>query len=274
VSKGFLVLAQNTNETNYVQQAYALALSIKSSQKVIKNISLVTNDNVPTEYVSIFDKIIPIPFEDTQTPSRYRVENRWKLYYATPYDETIVLDTDMLLLEDINNWWDYCSNYDIKFCSRIKNYKNEIVIDKVYRKTFISNNLSNPYFALHYFKKNQIAFEFYKVLEFVVNNWEWCWSNFAPKDYQNWVSMDLATAVAIEIFNFEIDDLNPMEFVHMKSHLQNWNTSEESWQDCVFYNFGDGLTVGNIKQYKIFHYIENDFLSPQLIKKLEELVNG
>jgi hypothetical protein len=273
VSKGFLVFAQNTSDVDYIQQAYALALSIRWSQQT-HNISLVTDDPVPEEYQSVFDNIIPIPFGNTKQVSAYCAENRWKLYHATPYDETIVLDTDMLLLEDISDWWKYCSNYDIKYTSRIRNYKMEIVKDLVHRKAFIANRLTSPYSALHYFKKSQTAYEFYRVLEFVCNNWEWCWNKFAPDEYQNWLSMDLAVAIAVEITGLheQILDVNgPLEFVHMKTHLQNWRVNSASWQDFVLTNFSDTLSVANIQQHKIFHYVEKDFLSIEIVNKLKDL---
>lgn len=278
MSKGFLVLAQNSNDVDYIRQAYALALSVKHSQLGVQNISLVTSDPVPEEYRNIFDNIIPIPFGDSSTEqSTFKAENRWKLYHASPYDETIVLDTDMLLLEDISDWWNHCSNFDIKFCSKIKNYKNEPVVDTVHRKTFIANGLSSPYFALHYFKKSNAAYEFYKVLEFVVNNWEWCWTRFAPEEYQNWLSMDLAAAIAIEIIGDKeriLDQSGPLEFVHMKTPLQGWNTNSATWQDVVSYTFNGKLTVSNIVQYKLFHYVEKDFLTTSIVEKLKELVHG
>lgn len=278
MSKGFLVLAQNTDDVDYIQQAYALALSIKLFQNDVDKLSLITNDEVPEEYKRAFDQIIPIPYFNKDINSLFKTEHRYQMYYATPYDETIVLDTDMLLLDDISLWWDYCSNYDIKFCNRIKNYKLETVVDTVHRKAFISNNLSSPYFALHYFKKSDYAKEFYKVLEFVCNNWQWCWSKFAPENYQSWSSMDLAVAITIEILGAHeqvLDVLNPMEFIHMKPLLQGWNSTPETWQDSVTYNFtGDSLTVSNIRQYKLFHYVEKDFLSPKILKKLTELTNG
>lgn len=276
VSKGFLVLAHNTDDIDYVKQAYALALSIKYSQKDIKNISIVTNNQVPDQFLWAFDKIIPIPWFKEGT--RYQAENRWKLYHATPYDETVVLDTDMLLVEDIGEWWTYCSNYDLKFCSKILNHKLEYVVDKVHRKTFIVNNLTSPYYALHYFRKVPSALEFYKVLEFVCNNWEWCWTKFAPEEYQNWLSMDLAIAIAIEItgkFDSVIDTCSPLEFVHMKSAIQGWDVTPNSWQDGVvglLTKKGD-LIVGNIKQSKVFHYVEKDFITDKLLTRLEELAN-
>lgn len=278
MSKGFVVIAQNTPDVDYVQQAYALALSIKFSQHDVTDISIITNDNVPAEYQWAFDKIIPIPWYKEGT--RYQAENRWKVYHATPYEETIVLDTDMLLLEDIKEWWNYCSNHDLKFCSKIKNHKTDIItVDTVHRKTFIVNKLTSPYFALHYFKKNKKAYEFYKVLEFVVNNWEWCWTKFAPEEYQNWLSMDLAVAIAIEItgdYESVVDQCSPLEFVHMKPAIQDWDLAPVSWQDgvhSVLTKRGD-LVVGNIKQTKLFHYVEKNFLTKKLIERLEELANA
>ena len=280
MSKGFLVLAQNTEDVDYIAQAYALALSIKYSQRTYKNISLVTNDPVPGEYKYAFDQIIPIPWFDDKTDSLLKSENRWKFYYATPYDETIVLDTDMLMLEDIGQWWDYCENSDVKFCSKITNYKLEPVLEDTYhRTTFISNKLTNPYFACHYFKKNEPAFEFYKVLEFVITHWEFNRGTFAPLDPQNWTSMDLAVAIAIEItgtHHTAVDIMNPMEFVHMKVPLQDWPTPSASWKNVIqsYLNNNGDFVVGNIKQGKLFHYVEKDFINPNILKKLERLANG
>ena len=277
MSKGFLVFAQNTETVDYVRQAYALALSIKHSQQEFTSISLVTNNNVPEEYRTAFDQIIPIPwFTETDT-SVLAAEHRWKLYYASPYDETIVLDTDMLMLADISYWWKYLGNYDLKFCSHITNYKLEPVFEDTYhRKAFIVNKLTNPYFALHYFKKSQVALDFYKTLEFVVKNWELCYGKFAPEEYQNWVSMDLSAAVAIDILGLDetaIDKYGPLEFVHMKTPLQGWLTIPAKWQDTVPHYFtrtGD-LYVANIKQTKLFHYVEKDFLTDTVLEKLEDL---
>ena len=279
VSKGFIVLAQNTSNVDYIKQAYALALSIKCSQTTVSMISLVTNDKVPKKYKSVFDQIIPIPGNDDASESQWKIENRWKLYHASPYDETIILDTDMLMLDDISTWWNYCENFDIRFCSTIKNYKLETIVDTVHRKAFTSNNLSNPYFALHYFKKSSESLSFYKVLEFVCNNWEWAYSKFAPDDYQNWLSMDLASAIAIEMSGMQdqiIDDCSPLNFIHMKTPLQGWPINPVSWQDavpCVLTSRGN-LIVGNIKQPALFHYVEKDFLTDGIINRLKELSDG
>lgn len=279
MSKGFLVIAENSKSTNYVEQAYALALSIKMSQKETTSISLVTNNKVSKKIAKAFDQIITIPWTERVSESRYAVENRWKLFHISPYDETIVLDADMLMLEDISDWWSYCNNFNLKFCNRVKNYKLEPILqDTFHRKAFNENGLTNPYFALHYFKKSEQALNFYKVLEFVCNNWEWCYNKFAPVAYQDWLSMDLASAIAIEITGYHeavIDSCSPLDFVHMKLPLQGWEILLASWQDTIplVLNSRGELIAGNIKQTKLFHYVEKNFISKKILSRLEELSN-
>ena len=278
MSKGFLIFAQNTDTVDYVEQAYALALSIKNSQHTISNVSLVTNSKVPKKYLALFDNIIPIPWFKKLKDSPFQTEHRWKMYHASPYNETIVLDSDMLLSEDIANWWNYCSNYDVHFCSQVTNYKLETVIDTVHRKTFIENNLPNVYYALHYFKKSDIAQEFYKTLEFVIDNWEGCYGRFAPEHYQNWLSMDVSAAIAIKLSGLEelaFSKLNPMRFTHMKTPIQGWPVVPDSWQTavpCILGSTGN-LVVGNIRQNELFHYVEKHFINKKILAKLEGLFN-
>jgi hypothetical protein len=280
LSKGFLVLAENSKNGNYVEQAYALALSIKHSQKEVTAISLMTNDTVPKKYQFAFDNIIPIPWQTAPEESRYKAEHRWKFIHVSPYEETIVLDTDMLFLDDISDWWSYLKDHEVKFCNRIRNHKLEVIEqDLIHRRVFVENQLTSPYFACHYFKKSTKAFEFYKTLEFVCNNWEWCYDKFAPVWYQDRLSMDLAAAIAIEITGQHenvIDKVNPMEFVHMKTSIQSWDMVHDTWQDAVPFllNSRGELVVGNIKQPKLFHYVEKSFLSKKIMTRLEGIVNG
>lgn len=272
MSKGFLVFAQNTATVDYVRQAYALALSIKRTQTLVTNISLVTNDTVPKEFAWAFDKIIPIPWYEEDTATELAAEHRWKMIHATPYYETIVLDTDMLFLTDQSHWWDYCSNYDLKFCGQVRNYKYDVIThDTYHRKAFINNGLSNPYFALHYFKDTDPAHEFYKVLEFVCKNWELCYGKFAPVDYQNWLSMDLSSAVAIDMMALAedaVDTTGILQFAHMKPALQGWPTVPPSWQNGIQWQYTRDFNIGNITQTGLLHYVDKDFITDSLLEKL------
>lgn len=272
MSKGFLVLAQNS-DVDYVRQAYYLALSIKKTQPTINQISLVTDDIVPEEYKSVFDRIIPIPFGDHAKDSSWKVENRWKLYHASPYEETIVLDVDMLFLENMEHLWAFVKDRNLFFTSQVVDFKGRTVVDKTYRKTFIENNLPNLYSALFYFKKSDQSLEFFKILEFITYNWEKIYYEITPKQTQKFYSMDVSVSIAAKILG--IDDQichtsSPFRFTHMKPGIQGWDPVPESYlkQSHINFNKNFELYLNNFKQTGIFHYVEDEFLTDKVIGRL------
>lgn len=278
MSKGILMLAQNS-EFNYVNQACLCALSILLHNPEMK-ISLVTNDEVPLKYIKYFDKIIPIPWNDSAEKSEWKIENRWKLYHVTPYEETIVMDTDMLVLQDITYWWKILEKYELYFVSNVKTYRDEIVIDKYYRKTFKSNDLPNIYTGFHYFKKCKLAFEFYYLLEQIVNNWELFYGTFVKEDYPKMCSIDISSALAVKILDIEQIVTNPKAefptFTHMKSKIQNWKNPPDSWLnriECYINNKAE-VKIGNHLQSGIFHYTEKEFVTDEILNLFEDALNA
>lgn len=272
MSKGFLVLAQNS-DVDYVRQAWALALSIRSTQPNINNISLVTNDVVPEQYLSAFDKIIPIPFGDSASASEWKIENRWKLYHASPYDETIVLDVDVLVLDNIERVWRWVGDRDLLFTSNVLDYKGRKVANTAYRKMFAANDLPNLYSGMFYFKKSDTVLEFFKFLEFITNNWENMYNRVAPKNMQNFYSFDVSVAIAAKLMG--IDDVithknSPFTFTHLKPALQGWDPIPQSCLSQLLVNFTDSreLYLNNFRQRGVFHYVEDAFLTDEIIKKL------
>jgi len=90
--------------------------------------------------------------------------------------------------------------------------------------------------------------------------------------------MDLAAAIALELcgYNDRADICSPLRFVHMKPAVQGWHPIPAKWQNTVPYSFTKAgqLTVGNIKQPYLFHYVEKDFIGIDIIKKLKRLADG
>lgn len=272
MTQGFLVIAQNSS-VNYVRQAYALALSIKATQPTVNNISIVTNDIIPDEYVWVFDKVIPIPFGDAAEASEWKIENRWKLYHATPYDETIVLDTDMLVLNDIEFVWKYVNDRDLFFTSQVLDYKHRTIADTTYRKVFLENNLPNLYCGMFYFKKSDTALEFFKMVEFITNNWQRIYYDNAPKQMQKFFSMDVTVAIAAKILGIDetiVNQNSPFTFVHMKPAIQGWDPIPESCLSQLVVNFNSNkeLYLNNFHQTGLFHYVEDEFLTEAIIGTL------
>lgn len=273
MSRGFCLLAQNNDATDYVKQAYALALSLHKHNQGQK-ISLITNDELPEEWKSAFDQIIPIPWTDSAETSDWKIENRWKVYHASPYEETIVLEADMLITSDITHWWDELSKRELFFVSNVRTYRDEKVTSRYYRKTFEANNLPNLYSALHYFKKGETAKEFYNLLEIIMNNWALFYTKYAPENYQKWCSVDLSAAIASKILGNEKEITDPNSFItftHMKTYVQGWYNVPEKWTKAIgrYYTDDGKLFLGNYLQTRVLHYVEDAFLTDEILEKLK-----
>lgn len=276
MTKGIVLIAQNS-EYNYVEQACALAMSIRATNDT--KVCLLTNDTVPSRYVDLFDVIKEIPWEDDSKDMDWKVANRWKLYHASPYDETIVMDTDMLVLQNLDSWWKFLSNYEVFYTSKVYTYRGDEVNDTYYRKTYIANNLPNVYAGFHYFKKCDFAKEFYTMLELVMNNWQLFYGKYASKEYQNWLSVDTSTAIVTKILDCEDRITNKKvsfpSFTHMKPRIQGWYNPSETWRSRVGAYLTDDLQlkIGNHQQQGIFHYTEKEFLDQSKIQKYERYLN-
>lgn len=274
----FCMLAQNSFENDYVKQAYLCAMSIRATTPNSK-ICLITNDTVSENYRAMFDDIEEIPWGDAALESLWKVENRWKIYHTCPYDKVFVLDTDMLVLEDITRWWDYLvENTNLLFTTNVTTYRGEVVTSNYYRKSFVNHNLPNIYSGLFFYQKTDETKYFFQWLELVMKNWELFQGEFAGgKYFQKHPSLDVAAAIVAKVLglgNKVINDrLSYPSFVHMKTFCQNWEKPlSDSWQKIVgTYLTSDlKLKIGNYQQSGVFHYTENNFVTSDVIKKYEK----
>lgn len=261
---------------DYIKQACYLAASLHKFNANAK-ISVMTNDIIPEEYKGLFDHIIPIPYGDDAANSSWKVENRWKVYHSTPYDETVVFDADMFILQDISSWWDYFNNYELYFTTQVKTYRDKLVTSDAYRKTFVANNLPNIYTGMYYFKKCKLADDFFDMLELICKDWKIFYEKFLPNETPFNLSIDVASALAIMILGIEDKVTNKQNteitFTHMKPRIQEWKQYGESWQESlgVYFNQNTKLKLGNHCQFGILHYTESNFLDNI---EIESIING
>jgi len=281
MSRGYLILAQNTKKDDYIRLAYALALSIKNSQSTINRVAIATTDDIPEKYYDAFDHIVDIPWTDQAVYSKWKIENKWKYYYMTPFDETVILDADMLFPNDISHWWDILAQKDIWITDKPQTFKGEIITSTKYRTSFESNNLPNVYTAFMYFKKTQLTAELFRMVELIFQNWERFFYEYMDETRPKNLSGDVAYALAIKILGIENEcfgnsNLMP-SFVHMKSFLQNIDEKflTEDWTQHFPTYFADSGTfkIGNYEQHLPFHYHVKSWLTDEMISTLEKRIN-
>jgi hypothetical protein len=283
MSRGYIVIAQNTKSVDYLQQAYALALNLKLTQSTVNNLTVcvdpATKKLITSKHKKVFDHIVDIPWNDDAEQADWKINNKWKYLYMTPYDETVILDTDMIFPTDVSHWWDILSQRDVWATTKVRTYKGEIVSSDYYRKYFTLNNLPNVYTAFFYFKKCELASELFAMNEIIFQNWQRFFFKYMPKGKPDFLSGDVAFALAMKLLGVEhkcprenIDTVPT--FVHMKSHIQNVPTSliDENWSNTLptYYRSYKDFHIGNFAQHLPFHYVEKDWLTSNMIKQMEK----
>lgn len=271
---GYLLIISEHETIDYLKLAYALALSIKNTQREgYDKVALVTdNVNVVKELESswVFDHII-----------EWKQETFWDgrswMDKLSPFDHTVCLDVDMLFMRDYSHWIDYfIKNSDLYVPNKSYTYRGELVISDEYRKTFTKNQLPNLYSFYTFFNKEELATEFFELGRYIIKN---------PKEFSNLfltnykpkiLGTDEAFALSAKLLDITDEISYPLEFprvVHMKPMVQNWPWPADKWSDHVgfYFNKKGNLKISNYQQYDIVHYVEKDRIDDEMINILEEI---
>jgi len=250
MSKGYVIFAQPNGKSDYIAQAELLAKSIQK-YNTINNVTI----------ISEFD-------EDDAANTDWKIENRWKAYNLSPYDETVVLDADMLFFRNVDHWWDKLANYDLFFTSDVLTYRGETVTSNYYRKTFEKNNLPNLYSAFYYFKKTETTKQYFKLLESIMKNWKTYYQRYLKNMYQTKQSFDLSSALAVKLLGLEdsvTDNTQIPTFIHLKPHAQNWKAVSEKCNTRIpVYKFNNNLMLDSYMCNDILHYVEDEFVTNEI----------
>lgn len=282
--RGFFTFAQNSGDVDYVRMAYALALSLKASQKTTPylTIGVTPGTVIPEQYIWAFDNVIEIIWGDNAANTKWKLDNEWKSIYMSPYEETIKLDCDMLFFNDIDTWWDMMSTKDFWICNSVLDYRLGNITDDFYRKAFTINNLPNVYTGLMYFKKTAYTFELFKLVELLYKNWKDI--SIELLDFKNrpdTPNTDIVFALALKILDLDQTwyHANTLPtFVHMKTRLQKWrkDMTNEDWSKHIvsFFNKKLECKIGNYLQVFPLHYHRKDFITDEMIQYYERAITN
>ena len=284
MTKGYIAIAQNNAETDYLNLTYAMALSLKATQKenaICVCVDEQTKALITDKHREVFDHIVDIPFGDPAIYQLWKIQNKWKYAHMTPFDETIILDCDQVFTGSVDHWWKHLARKDVWACTNVKTFRGENATSDYYRTKFTELDLPNVYSNFTYFKKNEKGFEFFKMVELIMENWTIFYDQFLKGKGQNWISADVAYALAIKLLDIEnevcdYDIKDVPTFVHMKSYIQNINRAkiDSVWTKSITSDLADDgtVTIGNYKQNLPVHYVEKYWMTEEKIKVYERLL--
>ena len=283
MSKGYFTFAQYSEKFgDYPRMAYALALSLKASQTkgptdLTVGMTEQDRERLPKHYLDIFNVEI-IPWTDEAVMHNWKLQNEWKVYHMTPYDETIKLDADMLFTQDVNYMWQTLNarNFPVAICDTVYTFRNQVADDIYYRKAFRNNNFYNAYSALTYFRKSHEAQEFYLQVEDIYHYWEKYAHEFMRHQTNDIAYTDEVYGMAVKLLNWD-DKVRPpanFGFVHLKSRCQgllDWHVRDDAFTEYLDPELSDtgDMYINNYLQTKPVHYVVKEWCTDELISSLE-----
>jgi hypothetical protein len=271
---GFLTVACNTEQTDYLQLAYLQALNIKTTQKNNRYAVVVdqkTLTKVTDAHRKIFDYIIESPEHDF---GPYGTEAF--LFELTPFKETIKLESDLLFTRNIDHWIHIFRLRDVLLSTRCRNYQQKLSDVRKYRKAFDDNDLPDVYNGLMYFRFTKTAKNFFDISKRIYNNWNNI-INELKNCRESIPSTDVVFALAARIVGEDLCTLPTADFVnfvHMKSAINGFDEGL-NFDEVFVTEFNQGMIrVNNINQYHPLHYYNKNFKTDELIEFYEQQYMG
>jgi hypothetical protein len=215
-------MAQDTENTSYTRCAETLK---KSIHRVIPeaDVTIITTDM--------------LPYGDLAIDSDWKLINDWQVYDASPYEYTIKLEADMYIPRNIDHWWDVIKDRDVVVSSTIRNFKQEISDIRFYRRFIDDNKLPDVYNAITYFKKSEVATQFFMLVKEIFTNWEE-YKKILKCNPQELATTDWVYSIACHIMGVEnttLPSFTEMSMVHMKQYIN--GTPTENWTDTFIFMF-------------------------------------
>lgn len=210
MNKGVLIFAQNSEKIDYALMSLISGGLAKKHLRV--PVSLATDNDTITwmkqlsiydKAVDIFDQIIETDTDDTGNTRKlkdgngyqvvpFKNSNRTNAYKITPYEKTLLIDSDFLIFSNhLNNFWDL--DYDIMISRSMSDLAN---IDRSsYQDKYVSYTGPHLYWATTVmFTKSKQAEIFFDLVNEIKENYQ-SYSEIYRYDsrvYRNDISFSIA----------------------------------------------------------------------------------
>ena len=246
--QGYLIVATNTADTDYVNCSETLAKTIKYWHPNAR-ICLLTNHAREPDH--LFDHVREFPFPiDTANP----YANDWQVFHVTPFRETIKLEADMLITSPIDHWWNLLRHRDVVVSTGCRDWKDQRAKSRHYRQVFDANHLPDVYNAITYWRLSKTAQEFFLTVRNIFENWPQYRAML--KFPEQSPSTDVVYAIAAMIQGPETCTMPFASYptiIHMKRHII--AAKRDPWVDELICEYRDyELRVNTIVQRGAFHY--------------------
>ena len=244
MSRGVLLFAFNNPKFNYYEMAVYTAK--RANHFLGLPVTIVTDESsVPNDCDYTFDKTILIE-PDKNNVRDYNVwinKGRYQAYELSPYDETILLDTDYVinsatLLKTFDIYDDFCCHDTTSF----------LMHPGVPQEVLSAYSFKTLWATVVTFRKTERAKQIFECLEMIQNNYDHYANihSFVGGVFRN----DYALTLALRIANGHTDskqDIIPWNLVHVGKNTSVHRNSDEEF-NTEFTVIYDNWKRGKIKK--------------------------
>lgn len=255
--RGYLILAHNNGQDDYVACARALAKSLRYWMPDCK-ICLVT-DSAETD--PVFDIVKLFPYGDQASDTQWKLANDWQAFHASPFRETIKLEADMIITGNIDHWWAWFEHRDVVVSQGMRNHLNTESTTRAYRRLFDDNDLPDVYNAITYWRLSKTAAEFFELVKRFFQHWETVRKTLKYCDSVP-ANTDMIYAMVAKYMGAELVTLPGAwpQMIHMKPAVNFLKTDARPWCDEFVWELVDGhIRINTIEQQWPLHYHEKTF---------------
>ena len=276
MSQGYIFFGiDQYKETKNIDCAYALSISLKI-QDPSRETCVVVNrfEDVPKKYEKGFDYIVAIPYGRTEPNHHdFRID-WWQLYYASPFEETIYLDTYSLAIDNISSLWDSVSNEEFLFSQAI-DYRGDTVRNDFLFQTQDQNKLVAFDTRMIYFKESKVASEFFKIADPIIKNWRTVYSDLLTgvrvSDFDLTLILNFTfkivgdDVIVNDLFDYTDATIDRLWDPELDEEIIPWRKKFNVW-------FADdgALKLNNYRQTGIFYYDDPAFITKDKIAILND----
>ena len=234
MTKGAVIFAQNNASLDYTKMAVFAATQIKKYLDIPVSIITDSENWLQESYPNHeFDKVISIEFSGTQYKNfndgalfsktvEWKNFTRDKIYNLTPYDKTLVIDSDYIINSAVLK-----PAFDNDYDFQIYRHSMDLATWRPILEFERVSQWSVPFYwaTAFVFQKNSITESFFDLVAYIKSNWTYFRNLYGinANTYRN----DYAFSIAIHIMNgktnggFAIDLPGKMTFITDKDLLVN-----------------------------------------------------
>ena len=223
--KGVLLFAFNNGVTDYFEMAVRTTRRI--NQYLNLPVTVITDSNTElSKYDNVFDNIITTESDTSNTKDKqvWINKGRHNAYLFSPYDETLVLDTDYLVNSD--TLLKPFELYDDFMCHNYVDY----ILNNPQQEKVSETFINTAWATVIYFKKTNRTKQIFDCMEMVQNNYLHYVNIFNMNNtmYRN----DYSLTIALWIVNGHSHNLNdyiPWPLLHLSKNVNAYKISDNQY---------------------------------------------